>query len=470
MRFKSILAILVILVGAAALVFFETGCASIVPPSGGPKDTLPPVIVNVDPPNKTLNFNTRQVNIEFDEYVELDDIYKNLIISPLPKIMPEVSRKLRNVTVKIKDTLRPNTTYVYNFARAIKDLNEGNRAKDLLYVVSTGTYFDSLELSGVVKMARTGKPDTTLTVMLYSNLDDSAVVKERPRYISRVDSTGTFFFRYLSPGTYRIYALKDEGGAYIYNGEQAFAFADSAVTLSATPPAPVRLWAYEAEKKKEESDREMPEPDKKEKRLKFQTNLEGDQQDLLQAFTMKFESPLKTFDTAKINLTVDSAFTPITGQHFSLDSTRMLMTLNMPWIADTLYNLVLEKDFASDSLDRQLLKKDTIRFKTRAKEDYGQVEITFLNLDMSVNPVLLISQGGNLKDAFPLTSNVFKLQYYLPGEYEIEILQDANKNGKWDPGNFFEHRQPEKVVQVPRKLVVKRNFAIPFEIKLLPPK
>ncbi|MCH5690141.1 Ig-like domain-containing protein [Niabella sp. W65] len=146
--------------------------------------------MSVNPENKTLNFKQKEIKIEFDEYVELNDIYKNLIVSPLPKIMPDVSRKLRTVTVKIKDTLQPNTTYVYNFANAIKDLNEGNKGKDLLYVVSTGNYIDSMELSGRVKMARTGKADSTLSVMLYSNLDDSAVMKERPRYVTTVDSSG----------------------------------------------------------------------------------------------------------------------------------------------------------------------------------------------------------------------------------------------------------------------------------------
>src|SRR5690606_6091219 len=108
---------------------------------------------------------------------------------------------------------------------------------------------------------------------------DSAVVKERPRYITTLDSSGVFFFRYLAPGTYRLFAMKDEGGSYLYNGEQIFAFADSLVTISPEPPAPVRLWAYQAEKPREETEREPVELDRKEKRLKYKTNLEGGKQD-----------------------------------------------------------------------------------------------------------------------------------------------------------------------------------------------
>lgn len=468
MRFNSLLLLLISVVITAVLMFSGSGCASIVPPSGGPRDSLPPVIIEVDPPNETTNFNAKEINIKFDEYIELEDVYKNLIISPLPKIYPDVTRKLKTVTVKIKDTLQPNTTYVYNFANVIKDLHEGNRGKDLLYVVSTGTYFDSLQLSGVVRMANTGKPDSTLTIMLHNNLEDSAVARQRPRYITRVDSSGTFLFRYLAPGKYNIYAMKDDGGSYLYNGgEQVFAFADSPVVVSQQPPTPVILWAYAGEKEREDVEEE--ELDKKEKRLKYQTNLEGAKQDLLQAFTMTFPSPLKNFDTTKIFVSVDSTFRPPGPYKISLDSTRKVMTLNTQWLQDTLYNIILEKEFASDSLDRTIFRKDTIQFTTKATTDYGQVKITFLDVDMSLNPVLQILQGGNIKNSFAIPANrIVELQLYNPGEYEMQILYDRNKNLKWDPGAFFKGRiQPERIETLQRKLVVKpNNWGTEFEVRM----
>ncbi|ULT44221.1 Ig-like domain-containing domain [Niabella defluvii] len=412
--------------------------------------------MSVNPENKTLNFKQKEIKIEFDEYVELNDIYKNLIVSPLPKIMPDVSRKLRTVTVKIKDTLQPNTTYVYNFANAIKDLNEGNKGKDLLYVVSTGNYIDSMELSGRVKMARTGKADSTLSVMLYSNLDDSAVMKERPRYVTTVDSSGIFFFRYLAPGKYRLFAMKDEGGSYLYNGEQIFAFADSVVTIAPEPPAPVMLWAYQAEKPKEEAEPGENEIDRKERRLKYKTTLEAGRQDLLSAFTMTFENPLKTFDTSKMRLSMDSLLTPAKGYKLTLDSTARMVTMNMAWTPDTTYYLVLEKDFASDSIDRQIVRKDTLKFRTKSLNDYGQVKINFVDIDLSRNPVLLINQGETTLNAFAIPANrTIELKLYNPGDYDMKILYDTNKNLKWDAGQFFgERRQPELIVDIDRKLNV----------------
>jgi hypothetical protein len=467
MRIKNILVLVLILASGLAFMFSETGCASIVPPSGGPRDSLPPIIVSVTPENETLNFNAREIKIEFDEYVELNDIYKNLIVSPFPKRMPEVSRKLRTVTVKIKDTLQPNTTYVYNFANAIKDLNEGNKGKDLLYVVSTGTYIDSMQLSGVVKMAATGKADSTLSVMLYSNLDDSAVVKERPRYVTTVDSSGIFFFRYLAPGQYRLFATKDESGSYMYNEEQIFAFADSVITIAPEPPAPVRLWAYQPEKKKEEEERET-EINEKEKRLKYTTSLESKKQDLLKAFTIKFDNPLKTFDTTKMSLTMDTVFRPVKDYKITLDSTARIVTINVPWLEDTTYNLILEKEFASDSINRQIVRNDTIQFKTKSRDDYGQVKITFVDVDLDRNPVLLIAQGSSVLNAFPIpASRIVQLQLYPPGDYDMKILYDTNKNLKWDAGQFFgERRQPELIEQIDRKLNVKpRQWETDFEIR-----
>jgi hypothetical protein len=467
MRIKNFLILFSIITATAFFLFFGSGgCASIVPPSGGPRDSLPPVMIKVDPPNQSTYFTARKILLQFDEYVELNNPFENMIVSPLPKLLPTVTRKLKSVTVKLKDSLEPNTTYVFNFKDVIKDVNEGNKAKDLLYVVSTGNYFDSLQLSGNVKIARTGKPDSTLTIMLYNKLNDSAVVKERPRYIAKPDSSGVFLFRFLAPGTYRMYALKSEGGAYLYTEEeQIFAFADDSIVLNSDVlHEPVQLYAY-AEKEPENEQKNND--DDKEKRLKFITNLEGQKQDILQAFTITFANPLQTCDFEKMQLTTDTTFTPATGHRFSLDSTHRILTMNMTWQESTKYNLILEKDFAADSTGRQLLKKDTLTFTTKAKNEYGQVKLTFLNLDMSIHPVVLLMQNGRLKNSFPLKTNVLELALINPGEYEMQILHDKNENGIWDSGRFFmEHRQPELVTPLDRKLNVKPNWTTELEVKM----
>src|ERR1700730_13372192 len=221
-----------------------SGCANMIPPSGGPRDSIPPVLLNASPVDSTRNFSGSKIIFTFNEFVELNNIQENLIVSPVPAIQPIVESHLRTITVRIKDTLQPNTTYSLNFGKAIRDINEGNELKNFTYVFSTGNYFDSLELTGKVIVAETGKPDSTLIVLLHRSLDDSAIVNERPRYFTKVDSNGNYHFKNLPPGTFRLYALKDEGGSKRYQSKkQLFGFADQPIQISRSNPA-VTLYAY----------------------------------------------------------------------------------------------------------------------------------------------------------------------------------------------------------------------------------
>lgn len=456
--------LLILLCTAGLYLLSNTGCANIVPPSGGAKDTLPPNIVSVHPGSGSLHFKDKKIVFKFNEYVDLNDVRKNLLFSPLPKTFPDVDRKLKTVTIKLKDTLDENTTYSINFKDAVKDLNEGNKMKDIMYVYSTGSFIDSLQLSGNIKLAKTGKPDSTLTVMLYKNLTDSAVVKERPYYIARLDSTGDFLFRNLASGKYKLYALKDESGMYRYTNKEAlFAFADSVIVIDSIQHPPVKMYAYEAEEKVAKY--EVPESNKKEKRIKFTSNLEADKQSLLEAFELNFEAPLKSWDSTKISFSKDSSFTPIKDYSIKLDSNKLKLTLSYKWDTATLYNLVLPKDFATDISNRQLLKADTIRFQTKKLEEYGQAILTFKGLENIKNPVFQMISSGKVKNAFPLNSKKLDIQLYTPGEYEFQILQDDNKNGVWDPGDFFGKRtQPERIALFTRKITIKPNWPTEIEI------
>ena len=154
-----------------------TGCANIVPPLGGPRDSIPPKLVFVTPRDSSKNFTANKIVFNFNEYIDPKDVRTELIVSPVPKLEPIVDAKLRTLTIRIKDTLQPNTTYSFNFGNAIRDVNEGNILRGFTYVFSTGRYIDSMTFTGNVLVANTGKADSTLIVMLHKNLDDSAVVK-----------------------------------------------------------------------------------------------------------------------------------------------------------------------------------------------------------------------------------------------------------------------------------------------------
>src|SRR5690242_17478793 len=135
-RFPVYLFLLILLLAAFSR------CAQVVAPTGGPKDTLPPVLTGATPPDSTLRFHAENIYLHFNEYVQLQGLQDQLIITPYPRRQPVITFKLQTVAIEWKDTLHPNTTYTVNFGNAVLDINEGNPVKDLKYVFSTGNYLD----------------------------------------------------------------------------------------------------------------------------------------------------------------------------------------------------------------------------------------------------------------------------------------------------------------------------------------
>lgn len=206
------------------LVLALGSCANRGTPSGGEKDEDPPVIIKAEPENFSTNFNAEEIRIYFDEYIKINDLRKQLIISPPmdtdPDIMP-MGGASKYISIKINDTLAANTTYAFNFGESIVDNNEGNPYPYYRYVFSTGETIDSLSVTGYVEDALLEKPETFISVMLYevdSTYSDSIVYKEKPRYITNtLDSVTTFSIDNIKAGTYKLIALKDKNGNYKFD-------------------------------------------------------------------------------------------------------------------------------------------------------------------------------------------------------------------------------------------------------------
>ena len=203
-----------------------TKCASTMTPTGGPKDTIPPVIVFMDPDNFTTNIDTLhppKIYVEFDEFVQIKDQQKELFTSPAMKKKPSVVRRGRGIVVTIKDTLRPNTTYAINFGSSIQDNNESNPLHAMRYVFSTGPEIDSMYMSGYTADAM--KADSVSKSFIYffiadsverPNEWDSTMFKYKPDVISRAEKNGIFIAQNLKPVDYRIYAFEDTNGNMEY--------------------------------------------------------------------------------------------------------------------------------------------------------------------------------------------------------------------------------------------------------------
>ena len=189
---------------------------------GGPIDSIPPVFIKSDPPNFTTNFEGNRIRIYFDEYIKLKNYQKQLIISPPLEnsiISPQGSAS-KYVNIEIKDTLEPNTTYVFNFGQSIVDNNEDNPFSYFKYVFSTGDYIDSLTVGGSIIDELKTEPDNFVSVMLYpvdSTFTDSIVYKERPRYVTNtLDSLTTFEIGNIKEGKYMLVAMKDEDANFTF--------------------------------------------------------------------------------------------------------------------------------------------------------------------------------------------------------------------------------------------------------------
>ncbi|WP_255513190.1 Ig-like domain-containing protein [Lutibacter sp. Hel_I_33_5] len=198
-------------------------CARKGNPDGGPKDEDAPLMVTANPPYKSVSFNEKEIKIYFDEYINLKELNKNLVVSPPfknPALITPQGSPSKYINIKIIDTLKPNTTYTLNFGKAVQDNNESNVLENFKYVFSTGTYIDSLTLKGSIKDAIKRKPDIDISVLLYridSAYSDSLIYKQKPNYVTNTIDTTKFEFTNLQKGKYLLLALKDATNDYIFN-------------------------------------------------------------------------------------------------------------------------------------------------------------------------------------------------------------------------------------------------------------
>jgi hypothetical protein len=456
--------------GAAYLIIYfffviGSGCAQMGAPTGGPRDTIPPVLISAVPELLTTDFRGNKITLTFDEYINVKDVQKNVLVSPYPKKFPIIEYKLKTVSIRLKDTLLANTTYAINFGNAITDNNEGNPFVEFTYVFSTGKTIDSLTLSGSVYMAETGKPDSTLMVLLYRNANDSSVQQRKPDYMARVNSSGHFHFTNLSAGQYRLYALNDRDGGKTYNSPtEAFAFLNEDIIIAPVADTVV-MYAYEEEK----DVKKIPKPvatKAADKKLKLTPSIRNNgQQDLLGNIELQFNNTLKIFDSTKIILT-DTNFNKINGTAIYIDSTRKIVTVKNKWPEETDYRLLIEKDAVSDSSDNVLAKSDTIQFITKRVSDYGSLLLRFSNLDTTKHPMIQLLENSIVVKSIPVTGPTWSDSVFPPGEYEFRILYDTNNNGVWDPGNYEKKLQPEHATTLDKKLVIKADWENERDVKL----
>lgn len=439
------------------LIMVGNSCAQVGMPTGGPRDTIPPTLIKSSPPLRTTHFTGNRITLIFDEYVHVENVQQNLLVSPTPRINPNVDFKFREVTIKLRDTLLPNTTYSLQLGNAIQDVNENNVYPNFTYVFSTGSYIDSLTLKGKVFVAETGVSDSTLIAELYSDLSDSAVFKTKPKYVSRIDKNGAYIFTYLAPGTYQLFALKDESGTKLYNNpKQLFAFSDSVIVINKENGTAPTLYVYAEEKEAPQTS-----ASKQEKLLKYSTSITNAHQDLLAPLEINFNHPLKNPAASFVQVT-DTLFARIATKIFP-DSVGKKFNIEFDAKPSQKYLLVIDRNFAIDTLGIALLKNDTIPFTMKNESEYGSIRLNFTNLEKFKHPVLQFVSKNEIVASFALSSSIFEQKLIAPGEYTLRILDDENGNKIWDPGHYSPinkelQKQPEKIYNISQSLNIKANW------------
>lgn len=500
------------------ILWMGSGCANITAPAGGNRDTIPPRLVSIVPADSLLNTKVNRIELHFDEYITVSDPIKEVTLSPMLSIQPTVTGLNKHVIVKIPDSLlEKNTTYTLSFGNAIKDIHEGNAFRAYTYVFSTGPYFDSLQLHGIIINAETGLRDSSgVIVELYNAAEnDTVVVQHKPKYVTKSDGTGTFVFKGLPKRLFRVYAIKDANGNYMYDGAVAgeqIAFSDTSVIAGDTTGLPVALKIFA----------EIPDTsDKKKSTFKTKESRSGMKPKVSEGLTYSVNidtsnAEKRSFDinhtidvtfnkapilnTDKVILAYDSAGITVNSDlSLRLDSVPShVLHISVPWSENMLYSLRLAKGFAKDTSGADVMP-GRFAFRTMEEGDYGKLKIIlpgkylekFKNDQLHVpdsvindtlhkrrfrNPnaeypgyVLKVLADNDSVYQKPITDSVVALSRLRPGRYTFRVIVDKNGNGLWDTGDLLEKIQPEEVIPYPHPIILRAGFEQIFDFEEKPP-
>lgn len=519
------------------LLLLWAACARVGSPTGGEQDKTPPKVVKTIPPNESVNFTGNRIRIFFDEFVTLRDIRKQLIISPPLAYFPEITpsgNASKYINIKILDTLRPNTTYTFNFGKSIQDNNEGNPLSFYTYTFSTGNTIDSLTLKGSIKDALRPKAENFVNVMLYEmgeKYSDSVVYKQRPIYVvNTLDSLTTFELSHLKAGKYMLVGMKDKDNNYLFDPKtDKIGFhptpitipTDSSYTLSLFKEVPQTQASrpfqsgeqrisigYQGEKDSIQVTPLPPFPAD----WKWVIEKEPTKDTLWLWYHPKVEDSLKLIvksnraDTTKVNLRkmkpekwkitpefkgispteeeiVLSSNTPIRAFNkeaikliVAKDSTEVgfepIFTANTSQITFKVKVKEGEKYLfrafnAFENFFGQ--KSDTLQesFSAKKAEDFGSLKLTFRD-NISLPFIIELTDKDAKKVLYEQyveqTSPTYNFPFVKAGNYRLRVIEDRNRNRKWDTGNFLGRLLPEPVYYFAKEIELRANWEVEQEI------
>lgn len=362
-----------------------SSCAQFVPPTGGPKDETAPTLIKSYPENKTLSFKDNTVRLEFDELIDATTIRQELIITPEPKGSFDIKAKPYSVEIKFDQALQDSTTYTLNFRNGIKDLSERNPSKNLKIVFSTGNTIDSLGLNGRVRTLWTNQNANETTVALYDiqKTDTVPLLKRKPDYFIKTDTSGLYSFENIKASKYRLIAFQDKNLNLLYNSKtEQFGFINDTITLDTAIINGIDFKIYPSD----------TDPPKIQKSLSRQTN-----------YQISFDKGLKNVNVQFIDSTATLPY---------IFRDKELTFFNYPITSDTIQTKIIVQDSTGNTKD----------FESK---------IYFINIDgrkSTVNnlPIRFVDLKNNTKISKP---DYYQLEFAFPitqfDESKISILGDS---------------------------------------------
>ena len=476
-------------------------------PTGGPRDETPPLLDTIkSTPNEQTNFEERQIELVFDEFIQTRNLINKVLISPPLQYLPKLESRGKKITIEFneEEVLKEDATYIFNFGDAVADFREGNKMENLTFVFSTGDVIDSLTLNGTIVDALTGKGVDNIYVMLHDNIRDSIVYEEKPFYFVNTDKDGNFQFQNIRADTFLLFVLKDGNINYTYDeGIEQAGFIDDPIILTPELDTSFTIEVFTEVLPPEFSKVESQVNGKIKLLFKNEltalpefridpplniikqailedtlilhytdtltTNLyiEEDTIELTTTFTDSYkDSPLNrvsdrsnivlspvdsleiTWDNLLQSVMIDSiSVTDTTGNRKALEYHIIDESLYLKgnWNSDSLLSVSIPPGVVQDIHGR---KNDTIEFTFVSEpiEKFGDIIFTLKETEAGTPYFIQLKRGADILKETTIVGGDSTLLSFLTmpaGNYEILILEDRNGDQRWTPGKYIGKRRSE---------------------------
>lgn len=395
-------------------------CAQFVPPTGGKRDETAPKLIKSIPANKQTNFKGSQIELYFDELIDVTSLRQELVIIPEQEGYFDVKPKSNSVVLKFDKPFKDSTTYTFNFKKGVKDLNERNEVQNLKLAFSTGTKIDSLELQGNVKNLFTYQPILDAQVSLYQVQDSLNLKKSKPNYFVKTDSSGNFKFENLKKGRYRLYAYTDKNSNLRFDAKsELIAFVKDTIKLDSNI-SNVNLALYMANNDKPKNQKTLQRSDD---------------------FTVIYDKNIKTYEVSFIN-PADSL--PYAAQR------NELKFYNIPMKTDTVKVNITARDSANNELTHlQKIKFRDQQRRTRTKQE---------NFSFQTNPKTKEAVEKNLIIDLHFDTPIAKIDFN-----KIKLLSDTITNEILDDKAIVWNTYKTQL-KITKEITATREIKLEFQV------